>query len=182
MDLINKVMNITRCPEKFLDGKALTYARRRNGQSFITSHSVTGIVCGYLADKDYWVYWVETRMLVHYDHVASGRLFNEARTTQLSHEHRGTESISVPAESQAAFLELNKSPSASVRKAWAPAKMGDEQYREVAQSVKTQAPLEERAPFMAEYILLRNAIEDLGFEVRAFEVNGQKRIVVIPAA
>ena len=180
MDLINKVMNITRCPEKYLDGKALTYARRRNGQSFITSHSVTGIVCGYLADKDYWVYWVETRMLVHYDHVASGRLFNEARTTQLSHEHRGTESISVPAESQAAFLELNKSPSASVRKAWAPAKMGDEHYREAAQSVK--APLEERAPFMAEYILLRNAIEDLGFEVRAFEVNGQKRIVVIPAA
>ena len=179
MDLINKVMNITRCPEKFLDGKALTYARRRNGQSFITSHSVTGIVCGYLADKDYWVYWVETRMLVHYDHVASGRLFNEARTTQLSHEHRGTESISVPAESQAAFLELNKNPSASVRKAWGPAKMGDEQYREAAQSVK--APLEERAPFMAEYILLRNAIEDLGFEVRSFEVNGQKRIVVIPA-
>ena len=99
----------------------------------------------------------------------------------MSHEHRGTESISVPAESQAAFLELNKSPSASVRKAWAPAKMGDEQYREAAQSVKTQAPLEERAPFMAEYILLRNAIEDLGFEVRSFEVNGQKRIVVIPA-
>jgi hypothetical protein len=119
-------------------------------------------------------------MLVHYDHVASGRLFNEARTTQLSHEHRGTESISVPAESQAAFLELNKSPSASVRKAWAPAKMGDEQYREAGQMAK--APLEERAPFMAEYILLRNAIEDLGFEVRAFEVNGQKRIVVIPAA
>ena len=172
-------MNMTQNPEKYLDGKALTYARRRNGQSFMTSHSVTGIICGYLSDKDYWVYWVETRMLVHYDHVASGRLFNEAKTTQLSHEHRGTESVSVPAESQAAFLELNKTPSASVRKAWAPAKMGDEQYREAAQAVK--APLEERAPFMAEYILLRKAIEDLGFEVRAFEVNGQKHIVVVPA-
>lgn len=179
MDLINQVMDITNRPERYLDGKALSFARKRNGQSFMTSHSVTGIVCGYLSNKDYWVYWVETRMLVHYTHVGADRLFKEQKSTQLSHEHRGTQSASVPAESQAAFLELDKGCSASVRKAWAPAKMGDEQYREAIQSVK--APLEERAPELVEYVLLRKAIEELGFEIRSFEVNGQKRVVVVPA-
>lgn len=179
MEKLNTVIELTKNPKKYLKGKSLNAAIRYNGKAFVTSHNITGIPCGYRKNKDYWVYWVETRMLVHYDGLNIDRLFVEEKTTQLSSENIGVESIEVPGEMQALFLELSTVRLPSIVKAYGPAALGHEQCREIAKQAKK--PLEEKSPVMHEYILLRKAIEDLGFEIKTFETNGKKHISLIPA-
>lgn len=39
--------------------------RRWNGKIIDTTQNIKGIICGLLDASDYWVYWIDTRMLAH---------------------------------------------------------------------------------------------------------------------
>lgn len=85
------------------------------GKVFKVSKGQTGIICGYKVARDFWVYWVELKMLAHYTHVqASDAVKGE---NKLAAGHPGVESYRIPEEYQPLFLNIAQEETRAVAKA-----------------------------------------------------------------
>lgn len=109
MNKFEKVMDITLNIEKYTDqGKNRSSGRKRNGTVFKTSDGSRGVMCAYLNQNDFWVYWIESNELAHYTHVPANKVCDVKKVTALAPYHEGTERLEVPAEYQGFFLNLAK--------------------------------------------------------------------------
>ena len=109
MNKFEKVMDITLNIEKYTDqGKNRSSGRKRNGTVFKTSDGSKGIMCAYLNQNDFWVYWVESNELAHYTHVPANKVCDVKKVTALAPYHEGIERLEVPAEYQGFFFSLVK--------------------------------------------------------------------------
>ena len=109
MNKFEKVMDITLNIEKYTDqGKNRSSGRKRNGTVFKTSDGSKGIMCAYLNQNDFWIYWIESNELAHYTHVPANKVCDVKKVTALAPYHEGIERLEVPAEYQGFFLNLAK--------------------------------------------------------------------------
>ena len=109
MNKFERVIDITMCIEKYTDqGKNRSSGRKRNGTVFKTSDGSKGIMCAYLNQNDFWVYWMESNELAHYTHVPANKVCDVKKVTALAPYHEGVERLEVPAEYQGFFLNLAK--------------------------------------------------------------------------
>lgn len=109
MNKFERVIDITMCIEKYTDqGKNRSSGRKRNGTVFKTSDGSKGIMCAYLNQNDFWVYWVESNELAHYTHVPANKVCDVKKVTALAPYHEGVERLEVPAEYKGFFLNLAK--------------------------------------------------------------------------
>ena len=115
MNKFEKVMDITLNIEKYTDqGKNRSSGRKRNGTVFKTSDGSKGIMCAYLNQNDFWIYWVESNELAHYIHVPANKVCDVKKVTALAPYHEGIERLEVPAEYKEFFFSLVKQKETSV--------------------------------------------------------------------
>lgn len=109
MNKFEKVMDITLNIEKYTDqGKNRSSGRKRNGTVFKTSDGSKGIMCAYLNQNDFWIYWIESNELAHYTHVPANKVCDVKKVTALAPYHEGIERLEVPAEYKGFFFSLVK--------------------------------------------------------------------------
>lgn len=189
---INKIINLTKNPDKFIeDGRSAGGAKKYNGWVIKTTIGITGIICGYKAQKDYWIYWVDTHTLTHYDHIQTSRITKGIKTDQISHLHNGTESFEVPKEERLGLLELAKDFSPTIARVMGPLELGDAQFRQVCNDVAERERTRKYEEAVAQvnvadaaqerYDRLVEAIEKLGLVVNEFTLNGKSYTMVVPA-
>ena len=115
MNKFERVIDITMCIEKYTDqGKNRSSGRKRNGTVFKTSDGSKGIMCAYLNQNDFWIYWIESNELAHYTHVPANKVCDVKKVTALAPYHEGVERLEVPAEYKGFFLNLAKQKETSV--------------------------------------------------------------------
>ncbi len=115
MNKFERVMDITLNIEKYTDqGKNRSSGRKRNGTVFKTSDGSKGIMCAYLNQNDFWIYWIESNELAHYTHVPANKVCDVKKVTALAPYHEGVERLEVPAEYKGFFLNLAKQKETSV--------------------------------------------------------------------
>ena len=109
MNKFERVIDITMCIEKYTDqGKNRSSGRKRNGTMFKTSDGSKGVMCAYLNQNDFWIYWIESNELAHYTHVPANKVCDVKKVTALAPYHEGVERLEVPAEYKGFFLNLAK--------------------------------------------------------------------------
>ena len=109
MNKYERVMDMKFNIEKFTDqGKNRSSGRKRNGTVFKTSDGSKGIMCAYLNQNDFWIYWMESNELAHYTHVPANKVCDVKKVTALAPYHEGIERLEVPTEYQGFFLSLAK--------------------------------------------------------------------------
>lgn len=109
MNKFERVIDITMCIEKYTDqGKNRSSGRKRNGTVFKTSDGSKGVMCAYLNQNDFWVYWIESNELAHYTHVPANKVCDVKKVTALAPYHEGVERLEVPTEYRGFFLNLAK--------------------------------------------------------------------------
>lgn len=115
MNKFERVMDITLNIEKYTDqGKNRSSGRKRNGTVFKTSDGSKGIMCAYLNQNDFWIYWMESNELAHYTHVPANKVCDVKKVTALAPYHEGVERLEVPTEYRGFFLNLAKQKETSV--------------------------------------------------------------------
>ena len=108
MNTIERVLDMTTNIRKYItDGRAASGARKYNGVVITTTLGYNGILCGYIDQRDLWVYWMETGVLTHLVGVQASRLVGEV-TNQIRHDRDGVESILVPKAYREQFEALSK--------------------------------------------------------------------------
>lgn len=188
MTKIETIINLTKYPERYIqNGKSLTSAKEYNGRIIKTTIGITGIICGYKAQKNFWIYWVDTHTLVHHTGIQTSRIVKGAKTDQLAHDNRGIEVIEVPRENRADLLHLARSFDSTIAKVIGPLELGEEQFRQVCNDVAERERARKYNEAIADtaaqdrYDRLVEAIEKLGLAVNEFTLNGKAYTTVVPA-
>lgn len=179
-------------------GKPNKVAQEHMGKVYRTRKGMTGIVCGYMNQNDWWMYWVELHEAVRYD-VQITTYLNDWST--LSAENVGTATRKLTEEEELKLLNIAREFTDAIVRRRSVIELGEEDYRALRDELnardrqkKQEAKMAAMEPVVEKtevvtstvdyedlFNQLKASVERFDLNVEVFPYNGKNFVSVTPA-
>lgn len=179
-------------------GKPNKIAQKHMGSVYKTRKGMTGIVCGYADQEDWWMYWVELHEAVHYN-IQVTTYLNDWST--LSAENDGLDIRPLTQDEELQLLNMAKECTAAIARRRTILEMGEEAYRALKNELNAQDRVKRQEAKMAAmepmvekseeetgtvdyedlFNQLKASVERFDLNVEVFPYNGKNFVSVTPA-